>query len=214
MSPRVKTVLLASVTLAAIVANRLLPTTAPMWIQALALLLAGALAIASLLHAPPGVVDTIATLLGAVTQGKTLDESTPAVAAARRTLKRSRSMLPISMLALLLMWSPPAAVVVSTSSCNASGAQIGATILDGLKLAGCIIPQVLSGITDPEQLLVCEGATEDLIIAAVDDFTAQKRVDGGLASIADLNGITPAQRTYLAEARQKAITRKAARAGR
>lgn len=216
MNPKVKTVLLGVVSIAILAANQLAPANAPVYVHAGGALILGVLLIVNLLHAPPSVVETISTLLTAVTKGDTLATDHPAVLAARRTLRRAYSIVPLSALILALGSTPTlaTATLVSTEACNATPAQIGTTILDGLKLAGCLIPQILSGITDPAQLLVCEGATEDLIIAAIDDFTAQKpQMDGGLASLADLNGITAVQRGYLAEARQKAVARKAARVG-
>jgi hypothetical protein len=214
MNPKAKTAILLVLPILIGGIDRIF-STAPTYVHAIALLLACALALVNLFHVPASVVDTITTLLSAVTKGETLGDAHPAVAAARATLRRARRVIPlVGVLAIALLWSPEAAVIVSTTGCNATSAQIGATILDGLKLAGCLLPQILSGITDPAQLLTCEGATEDLIIATVDDFTAQKpQPDGSLAAMADLQGITPQQRTYLVEARAKAATHKAARVG-
>lgn len=214
MNPKAKTALLAALPLVIFGADRFF-ASAPVYVHVLALLLACALSIGSLFHVPASVVDLIASLLAAVTNGQSLSDTHPTVLAARRTLRRAQTLLPFAALAIALSFGgAPALVVLASSSeaCNATPAQIGTTILDGLKLGGCIISQVLAGITDPAQLLACEGATEDLIIAAINDFTAQRpQPDGGLASVADLHGVTEAQRGYLAEARERAVTRKAAR---
>ena len=99
----------------------------------------------------------------------------------------------------------------ASEGCNASSAQIQTTLADGLKLAGCVLAKILNGIVDPASLLGCAGATEDLIVQIVDDFTAQQQTDAGLAAVSA--SVTPQQRAWLQQARQNAVAALAARSG-
>ena len=96
------------------------------------------------------------------------------------------------------------------AACNASSSQVAQTVSDGVALAGCVLSQILVGITDPAQLLSCSGATEALIVDIIDDFTAQHATDAGMAALPSLS---PQQIAWLAEARLKAVTALAAKAG-
>jgi hypothetical protein len=98
--------------------------------------------------------------------------------------------------------------MLALASCNASSQQVTQTVSDGLALAGCVLSQILVGITDPAQLLTCAGATEALIVDVIDDFTAQHATDAGLAAMPTLS---PQQVAWLAEARLKAVTALAAK---
>jgi hypothetical protein len=214
MNPRVKTALLLVVSLAVVGANQAIPATAPMYIHAVAFLFAAGAILASLFHAPPSVIDTLNALLGAVTApppANSLDDTHPAVLAARRIVRRSTRLLPVGVLAIFCsgaVYATPAAVVVSTEACHETPAQIGAQIGDGLKLAGCLIPQILVGVTDPSQLLGCSGSTLDLIIEAIDDAIPPPTDAGSGAATASVSAYTPTQRAFLAEARAKAVAAK------
>ncbi len=101
----------------------------------------------------------------------------------------------------------------SVTACNATGAQIASTVDDGVAVAGCVLSEILSGITDPAQLLTCAGATEKLIVQIIDDFTAQRVTDAGLGLPLQLRpALSPQQIQWLTDARVKAVTALAAKA--
>lgn len=185
------------------------PTGAPHWLSAIATLLVVASLIANRLALPPWALDALALAQAELAGSPGAPVTNAAVPPSMRVriTERVKSMptLPV----LVLFGVIAALAPTATTSCNATPAQIATTISDGIKLGVCIIGQVLAGITDPTQLLVCEGATADLIVAAIDDFTAPRPTEGGaLMSAAQSRGVTPQGFAYLAEARAKAIAKK------
>lgn len=91
----------------------------------------------------------------------------------------------------------------SGAACNATPAQKGTTITDGIALAGCVLSQIFAGITDPAQLLSCLGATEKTIVDVIDDFTTQHSTDAGLAAVSQ--SLTQQQIAWLQQARTNAV---------
>lgn len=115
-----------------------------------------------------------------------------------------RARIPHALAALAV----PAALLLGAgafggAACNASSAQVGQTVSDGVALAGCVLSQVLAGITDPAQLLSCAGATEALIVDIIDDFMAQHTSDAGLAEVK--SSLTAQQLQWLQQARANAV---------
>ena len=66
MNPKVKTAILFVVPLLVLAVDRFAPARAPMWIHAVSLVLATALALVNLFHVPASAVDVISTLATAI----------------------------------------------------------------------------------------------------------------------------------------------------
>lgn len=99
------------------------------------------------------------------------------------------------------------AMGASQSACNASAEQINTTIADGVKVGTCIIGQVLGGNVTPVGLVAaCSGATEQLIIDAIDDFEAAPPTDAGPVASDLAVAVSAQQKAWLDLAKQNAVT--------
>jgi hypothetical protein len=100
-------------------------------------------------------------------------------------------------------------------ACHLSPADTQATETDSVAAGSCVTSQVLSGNVSPGSLiLLCSSAlvtlTEQLIIDAIDAFTAQHTTDAGLAAMP--SWLTPQQSQFLQTARLNAVASLAAKA--
>lgn len=95
--------------------------------------------------------------------------------------------------------------------CDASAQQIQQTATDSFKLAGCILGEVLGGITDAGAIAgVCVGALPAVIVDVIDDFEAKPAA----AQLAIIGApLTSAQQSLLDAAKASAVTAIAQKAG-
>lgn len=201
MNPRIKSALLLVVSLAILIANKAVPATAPIWIHALALLLGAAAIIASLLHAPPSVVETIEALLADVSAPP--DDVRPAVTRARAIVRRSRALLPFAVLAMMGL-----AIVggAAESACTPPPSTPGA-ISSGATCANDIIQDVA---TPPTQALLAQtmidcGLTALAIYQAIQELIAAASPEAGAdasALVAGRRGVSIERGVYLAHLRK------------
>lgn len=156
--------------------------------------LIGALGIAAaLLVSKP----TDAAWIQALEQG--LEKTAPAQLAELRSARKAK--LPPPMLHLFVFTM----LLGTMQACGASPQQRQTTIDDSLKVASCVIADVLGGQTDPLRIGGdCISAVPSLIVQIIDDFLAQKALpDAGFAAVAPT--LTVEQRGYLQDARTKAV---------
>ena len=105
--------------------------------------------------------------------------------------------------------------VLGLAACGMSQADVLATETDAVAVGSCVTSSVLAGNVSPASLiLTCSNAlvtlTEQLIIDAIDAFTAQHTTDAGLAAMP--SWLTPQQSQFLQTARTNAVASLASKA--
>lgn len=169
----------------------LLPDKAPHWIAMASFVATALIAIANRRAIPPWVSTALTELQTALsTAGAPPGTAAKIIAAARKPQR----VVPLPIMFLLAF----------CLACNATAQQLQQTAVDSFKLAGCIIGQIFSGVTDPGPIAsICAGATPAVIVDVVNDIEAQP------AGSPELDPSAVARVRLLETAKAKAVAAKA-----